>query len=328
VEHRPFGTTGLLVPAIGVGCSRLGGAFSDVSSAAQIRLLRAAIDEGVDLFDTSDYYSQGRSEVIVGRAVKGRRDAVIIATKGGFVVAGGSRLLSRVKPLVRPVVHALGVKRRPSGGGAGGPLPQDFSAGHLRGAVDASLRRLATDHIDIYQLHSPPRSVVEGGEFVDVLDQLKAEGKILHYGIAVEHPDDAIGFEHHDGIESLQLPFSAIQQRARGAVLPAAASRGIGVIARSCFAAGLLVGSLPEAELRERTPDCDSILAFRAVAARLGRPPKELAVQLNLGVGEIATTLLGMSRPEHLTEGLRLASAPRLTHHELEELRDPGSSAT
>ena len=146
-------------------------------------------------------------------------------------------------------------------------------------------------------MHSPPRTVVEAGDYIAVLEGLKQQGKIRHFGVAADSAADVEGFQAHPGITSLEVPFSIIEQDAAFGLLPKAADRGVGVISRSCFAAGLLVGDLPEDRLRELTPDWEAILAFRGTASQLGRPPKELALQFNLGIEAIAVTLVGMQTP-------------------------------
>jgi aryl-alcohol dehydrogenase-like predicted oxidoreductase len=322
VRYRPFGGTDLVVSDVGVGCSRLGGTFSTGSSPREeSALLGAAVDAGINFFDTSDLYSHGQSEIIVGKALRSRRAEVVIATKGGYVRPGQARALGRLKPYVRPVVRALRLKR-PGGGSSGGgaPIAQDFSPRHLADALEASLRRLGTDHVDIYQLHSPSKEVVDTGDFVPVLDGLKAQGKIRHYGIAADAAADIESFDRHPSITSLQVPFSVIDQRASDVVFPAAAAAGAGVISRSCFAAGLLVGSLPDDVLRQRTPDWKAILAFRAKAAELGRPLRELALKFNLGSDAVAVTIVGMHTPAHLAQIVRDAEAPPLTSDEMASL--------
>ena len=318
----PFGTSGLVVSAVGVGCSRLGGVFSkDTSRADEIAMVRRAIDAGITVFDTSDMYSHGQSEEVLGKAVKGRRDEVVLATKGGYVWPATSRLLASVKPLARPVVRYLRLRRR--GGRSPGPpplVPQDFRPEHLVVALESSLRRLGTDHVDIFQLHSPPASVVAAGDFVDALDGLKAAGKVRAYGLAADSVDDVLDFHRHSGVTSLQVPFSAIEQAARSTLLPVATATGAGVISRSCFAAGLLVGDRPEAELREATPNWSAIIEFRRIAAFLGRPRKELALQFNIGTEGIAVTVVGMRSQAQLDEILRLVSRPPLTLDERTEL--------
>jgi aryl-alcohol dehydrogenase-like predicted oxidoreductase len=318
LRRRPFGEDGPEVSVVGVGCSRLGGVFSTSgSSREEADLVRAAVDAGINFFDTSDLYSQGQSEVLLGKALGSRRSHVVVATKGGYVASGQRRLLARAKPLIRPVVQALRIKRPGAASGAsGGPIPQDFSPSHLVSCVEASLRRLGTDYIDIYQLHSPPADVVDAGEFIPALDQLQADGKILRYGIAADHADDVVSFDRHASIASLQLPFSVVDQSASHVVLPKAAEAGVGVIGRSCFAAGLLLSALPEAELRQRTPDWPAIVSFRSRAAVFGRSQRELALQFNLGTEAIAVTIIGMSTVAHLQQVLRDAAAAPLTSDE------------
>jgi aryl-alcohol dehydrogenase-like predicted oxidoreductase len=321
VRQHPFGTTGLTVPLVGIGCSRLGGVFyKDTTRQDEINMVRQAIDAGVTLFDTADMYSKGQSEIVVGKGIEGRRADVVIATKVGYVWPADARLLARAKPLLRPVVRRLGLRRRARRGSGPPPaVPQDFSPGHIAAAVEASLRRLGTDYIDIYQLHSPPPSVVAEGDFVEVLDRLQAQGKIRHYGLAGDSAADLAEFDRHAGVVSLQVPFSVIEQDAM-ALVPKAGAAGAGLISRSCFAAGLLVGDRSETELRAMTPDWQAILAFRDTAARLGRPRKELALQFNLAVAAFATTLVGVRSPAQLRELLQLASAPPLTTDERAEL--------
>jgi len=280
-------------------------------------MLHEAIDGGINFFDTSDLYSHGQSEILVGKAIKGRRADVVVATKGGYVVPAQSRLVGRIKPLVRPLIQATGLRRPPSSSGAPrGAAAQDFSPDYVVAAVEGSLRRLGTDYIDIYQLHSPPRSVVAAGDFVPSLQRLKDQGKIRHFGVAVDAATDAEPFTAHPGLTAIELPFSVIDQRAAGGLLAEAVARGVGVISRSCFAAGLLVGDQTADELREATPDWQAVSAFRVTASEIGRSGKELALQFNLGTAGIAVTLVGMRTPAQLTEILRCAGAPALSEAE------------
>jgi aryl-alcohol dehydrogenase-like predicted oxidoreductase len=322
VRYRAFGSTGLTVSEIGVGCSRIGGVFSAGSSrSGELRLLSEAIDRGITFFDTADLYSQGQSEMLLGKAIRRRRGDVIVATKAGYVVPAGSRALSRIKPLVRPVVRVLKVKKPGSAPGPSAAMPQDFSPDHLRVALEASLRRLGTDYVDVFQLHSPPEAVVRAGDFVPALERLRDEGKIRHFGVAVDEVAHLDGVTRHPAIGTIQLPYSAIDRAAAEHAFPAASTLGAGVISRSCYAAGLLVGDLPEAELRERTPDWPAIMRFREVAARLGRPRRELALQFNLSEPAIAVTIIGMRTTDHLDETLRSWSAPPLSAGERAQLK-------
>lgn len=321
MRQKAFGNTGLLVSELGIGCSRLGGIGG--SRAEEMNLLHQALDAGINFFDTSDLYAQGESERRLGQAFRKRREQVVLATKVGYCPPGQRRLLSRIKPLVRPLAQALGIRRSPAAAGrggaflTGGALAQNFSADYIVSAAEASLRRLGTDYIDIYQLHGPSRAVVDAGEYVEVLQRLQAQGKIRHFGIGAETVEDVLGFARHPGIGALQVPFNLLYPEALDALFPAAAQRGVGVIARSCFAAGLLSDALSEDELRERAPqEWQRILALRALAKEQGRSLLELSLQFSLQAAPTGVTILGMRTSAHLTENLRFFQAPRLTEAE------------
>ncbi len=199
----------------GLGCARIGGIFKR-DPAEFVTLLSAAFDAGLNFFDTADIYSQGESETLLGRAFRGRRrDQVVIASKAGYVLPSRRRLIARVKPLVRPVIKLLGLKRRHVTPAVGGSLAQDFSSSHLRNAVEGSLRRLRTDRLDLFQLHSPPAGIVEAGSWLEVLEALKAEGKIRHYGVSCDSVDAAQAALGHAGVASLQVAINLLGARRR-----------------------------------------------------------------------------------------------------------------
>jgi aryl-alcohol dehydrogenase-like predicted oxidoreductase len=161
----------------------------DGGRATSLRTLEAACDGGINFYDTADIYSQGESEILVGKAFRKKRDKVFIATKGGYCLPGRTRLIQLIKPFAKPIVRAIGLRRRAVPPALSGTISQDFSPGHLRKAVEASLRRLQSDHIDLYQIHSPPREELRATRLQDALGllaRLKAEGKIREYGIALD----------------------------------------------------------------------------------------------------------------------------------------------
>src|ERR1044071_1609068 len=155
MDRRRFGNTDLLVSAIGLGCARIGGIFQG-EQAGYMNLLSAALDAGINFFDTADMYSQGESEILLGKAFRARRDDVIIATKAGYALPAQRKVIARIKPIVRPIIRMLGIKREKMPARVMGAPTQDFSAPYLRRALEGSLRRLGTDHVDLFQLHSPP----------------------------------------------------------------------------------------------------------------------------------------------------------------------------
>ena len=112
MKFNQFGTTGMTVSEIGFGGSRIGGFFADKHSSQEaLNVLRRSLDSGITFYDTADMYSQGESESLIGRAFRGRREQVILATKGGYCLPARRNLMKRIKPLVRPIVKALGLKR-------------------------------------------------------------------------------------------------------------------------------------------------------------------------------------------------------------------------
>lgn len=285
-------------------------------------MLQEAVDVGINFFDTADVYSQGQSEVIVGRALRRRRSEVVIATKGGYLVPSRRRLAARIKPLVRPVIRRLPINHASTGGPSGGPMAQDFSPQHLRRAVEASLRRLRTDYVDVYQLHSPPRSLVDSLDYVAVLDELRAEGKILHYGLAADEPDDVTDYDRQPGIASLQVPFNLVHRDAARVLFPKAAAHGTAIIARSCYAAGLFEDNVTEATLRALTPDWREFVRLRDTSRMLGRPLLETALQFCLASAPITVTILGTRTPAHLRQNLRFHAAAPLREDEMGALFD------
>lgn len=324
MRYRSFGKTGLQVSEIGFGCSRLGGVFSQSRGGNEnLSVLCQAFEAGITFYDTADMYSQGEAETLLGQAFRGHRDKVIIASKGGYCLPSQRKLIAKIKPLVRPFVKALGLKRESLPSSVSGTLSQDFSPQYLVQAVEGSLRRLKTDYLDLYQLHSPPASFLQSAAFteaLETLETLKRQGKIRFYGVAADTPEDAELCLSHEEIASVQMPFGLLDLEALGAVLSRAEECGVGVIARGCFGGGLLKESLTEAELQETTPKWQRILAYRRSAEQQGRSLLEMALQFALRAPAISVTLLGMRTEAHLAGNLRYYSASPLTDVEYQKL--------
>ncbi|WP_323793099.1 aldo/keto reductase [Nocardioides sp.] len=218
MDYRPLGGSGLMVSAVGIGCN----AFSkrvDLSGVNDI--LDAAQDVGVTLLDTADTYGDppGGSEELVGEALKGRRDEFVVATKFGMDVGGANG-----------VDHGVRGSRR-----------------YVRRAVEASLRRLQTDHIDLYQLHTPdPVTPVE--ETLSVLTDLVREGKIGYLGcsnFAGWQVADAEWTSRSAGLErfvSVQNRFSLLDRSIESEVAPACEEYGLGILPFFPLEYGLLTG--------------------------------------------------------------------------------------
>lgn len=322
MRFKRFGNTALQVSEIGLGGARLGGILAQNASGGEAHraLLRKALDEGITFFDTADLYAQGESETLIGQAFHGQRDRVVIASKGGYCLPAQRKLLARIKPIVRPLARTLGIKREKLPTSVAGTLTQDFSPDYLCRAAEASLRRLRTDYLDLYHLHSPPRAVILSGEFVETLEKLKSQGKIRYYGVAVDTVEDAICCLNFPEVSSVMVPFGLLDQEALDGFFAQAADRNLAVIARACFGGGLLNVDLPQQQLKDKTCKWQEILFFRQLAEKQGRCVQELALQFSRSVRPICIHLLGMSTQAHLRTNLDYLAAPPLSDAEIKAL--------
>lgn len=326
MKFNEFGKTGMIVSEIGFGGSRIGGVFADKNHGKEaLNVLRNALDAGVTFYDTADMYAQGESESLIGAAFAGRRDQVIIATKGGYCLPARRNMMKRIKPLVRPIVQALGLKRAKLPAGFSGALSQDFSPSYLTKALEFSLRRLKTDYVDLYQLHSPDATFMQSsafGEALRTLEQLKTQGKLRFYGVATEVPQDAPFCLAAPGISSVQLGFGLLDLDALDqGTLAAADARGLAVIARGCFGGGLLKEGLDERQLKLATPKWQRILALRLLSKAMGRSLLDTAFQFCRATPAVSVTLLGMRIDNHLRDNLHFVQAPPLNTEEYIALR-------
>ncbi len=311
MQRRPFGKTNLVVSDIGLGCARIGGIFQG-DQGGYVSLLSAALDAGINFFDTSDMYSQGESEALIGRAFRGRRDKVVIASKAGYALPAQRKIIARIKPIVRPIIRALGLKRENLPSAVRGAPTQDFSPQYLRRAIEGSLRRLVTDHLDLFQLHSPPAEVVRRGDWAHVLDTLKREGKIRWYGVSCDTAEAALAALRVPGVSSLQIPMSLLEHRIADEVLPRARENGVAVIARECLANGLLAknasaidlktycSSPEEIDLRQR-----QLAAYREVADDSGCTLTQLGLEFVMRTEGVSVSLVGARNMAQLSQTLK-----------------------
>jgi aryl-alcohol dehydrogenase-like predicted oxidoreductase len=241
VTERQLGRFGPTVSAIGLGCMPLSGTYGASSDADGIATIRRAIDLGVTLIDTADVYGNGHNERLVGRAIRDRRDGVVLATKFGNVrAADGSR---------------LGIDGRPE---------------YVRTACEASLRRLGVDVIDLYQLHRiDPKTPIE--ETVGAMADLVGEGKIRYLGLSEACPPDLRRAADVHPIASLQSEYSILERNVEPGILPVCEELGIGFLAFAPLMRGLLGGDLTP----ERVLDADDSRSSAERYPRVG--PRHLA---------------------------------------------------
>jgi aryl-alcohol dehydrogenase-like predicted oxidoreductase len=213
MHRRSFGNTGVRVSEVGLGCWQIGGGqWGDVSDEQALATLAAAVDAGVDFFDTADVYGVGRSETLVGRFLKQTRAKIFVATK---------------------------LCRFPEPGGNANHSLETF-----RLHTEASLKRLGVEALDLTQLHCiPPDVLMTGGPF-DWLRTLKKEGKIRHFGASVESMDEALYCVAQEGCASLQIIFNIFRQKPIDTLFYAAREKGVAIIVRLPLASGLLSGKM------------------------------------------------------------------------------------
>ena len=216
MRYRTIERAGLTVSTVGFGAWAIGGSWGTVSDDESMAALHAAVDTGVTFIDTADVYGDGRSERLVARLRGERPDAdLVVATKAG----------RRLDPHV-----------------AGG-----YNAGNLTAFVDRSLANLATERIDLLQLHGPPTDVYYRPEVFAALDDLVAAGKLRSYGVSVERVEEAEKAILYPGVASVQIIFNIFRTRPADRFLADAAAKGVGVIARVPLASGLLSGRMTAA---------------------------------------------------------------------------------
>ncbi|HXV49385.1 MAG TPA: aldo/keto reductase, partial [Candidatus Binatia bacterium] len=173
-----------------------------------------ALELGVNFIDTSDAYGAGYSETLLGNALKGKRDKVILATKGGNVMTGPNR------------------------------GKRIFEPDYISRVMNESLDRLQTDYIDLYQLHNPSVEVIEKGEVWDVLERAKQAGKIRHYGVSINTMEEGVAAVKDGRSETIQVEYNLLAQESSEKIFPLALNANVGVIARIPLRRGILTGKL------------------------------------------------------------------------------------
>jgi aryl-alcohol dehydrogenase-like predicted oxidoreductase len=285
VEQRLIGS--LSVSLVGIGCNNFGGR---IDAAATQAVVDAALDAGINFFDTADTYGGSLSEQLLGKSLGGRRDDVVIATKYGM--------------------------------GDGTKLPAGASAASVATAVEGSLRRLGTDHIDLYQLHAPDDATpIE--ETLEAMDRLVRDGKVLEIGCSnFDGPrlDDAASAAEKHGtarFASVQNELSLLRRRGEADLLASAKRHDLAILPYFPLASGVLtgkyrrgeappagtrIGGMP-AEGRERALSdrrFDVVEALEAFATERGHTLLELAISWLASLPQIASVIAGATKPEQV----------------------------
>lgn len=214
MEYRKLGNTDLTVSALSFGTWAIGGSWGSTSDEEALKALEKAMDEGVNFFDTADVYGNGHSEKLLAQATKGKEDRIHIATK--FCRAGD--------------IHDLNT----------------YSEESVRSYCEQSLKRLNREAIDLYQIHCPPIEILRDGTVFTVLDKLKQEGKVRHYGVSVETVEEGLLCLQQPGVSALQVIYNIFRQKPAEKLFPEAHQKGVGILIRLPLASGLLTGKFSE----------------------------------------------------------------------------------
>jgi aryl-alcohol dehydrogenase-like predicted oxidoreductase len=220
MQYRTLGRTGWKVSEISFGAWAIGGTWGAVDDQESLAALHAALDGGVNFFDTADVYGDGHSERLLAKLKKERTEKFYIATKAG----------RRLNPHVA----------------------EGYNRPNLTAFVERSLKNLETEAIDLLQLHSAPTSVYYLPETFAVLDELVKAGKIRHYGVSVEKVEEALKAIEFPGVQTVQIIFNIFRQRPSELLFPEAKRRQVGILARVPLASGMLSGKFTHGSTFEK----------------------------------------------------------------------------
>jgi aryl-alcohol dehydrogenase-like predicted oxidoreductase len=310
MQMRILGRTGYEVSEIGLGCWQLGGDFGPVGDSEAEAILKKARSLDVNFWDTADVYGGGQSESRIGdfRDKKG----VVVATK-----VGRSDTL----------------------------FPNRYTRKNVKDSLTGSLQRLGVETLDLAQLHTIPTAVMEDGEIFNVMDDLRDEGLMRHYGASVESVEEGLICLRHKGVTTLQIIYNLFRQDAATELLPKAEKQNVGIIVRLPLASGLLTGKYTKdtrfTAQDHRTYNREgkaffvgetfSGLPFEtgvALADELkkmapkGMPLAQFALRWLLDQPAVSTIIAGVTKPQQLDDNVAASNRDPLDPGLVEELRD------
>jgi aryl-alcohol dehydrogenase-like predicted oxidoreductase len=313
---RTLGSTGIKVSEIGFGAWAVGGPASlgqfqigwgdKVDDTESIRAIETAFECGVNFFDTADVYGAGHSEELLGKIFAGRRAQVVIASKGGNMTSSD------------------------------GEWQKDFSGEFLSARVEDSLRRLKTDYIDLYQLHTPrgEEQIKQSLGNAETLDRLVEQGKIRAYGISIGPVEDGLTQIETGYGASIQLVYNILEREPEEQLLPKAKAAGVGIIPRVPLAYGFLTGKynadtvFDEKDHRSHSvpqeQKCDWVAKadrLKPIAAELDIPMAQLALQYILANDAVSVVIPGARNERQARQNAAAGAAKALSAKIVEKIR-------
>jgi aryl-alcohol dehydrogenase-like predicted oxidoreductase len=312
MDYRELGRTGWRFSTISFGAWAIGGTWGAVNDEDSMAALHRALDGGVNFFDTADVYGDGRSERLLARLKRERREQFYVATKAG----------RRLSPHVA----------------------DGYTKQSLTEFVERSLDNLETDAIDLLQLHCPPTEVYYRPEVFRWLDDLVREGKVRYYGVSVEKVEEGLKAIEYPGVQSVQIVFNMVRQRPAELFFAEAHRRRVGILARLPLSSGLLTGKFRadtafeqddhrafnrKGEAFDRGETFSGIefsLGLKVVEALRPLTPSnsalaQMALRWILMFPEVTCAIPGAKRPDQVEENVKAADLPPLAEDTMRKIR-------
>ncbi len=284
MQYAQLGTSDLFVSRIGFGCMSL-------HDDKNISLIENAIEEGINFFDTSDLYDKGLNESLVGKAIKNKREKIILSTKVGNIW-------------------------RPDGSG----WDWKPSKKYILKAVDESLSRLSTNYIDLYLLHG---GTIEDpiDEIIEAFEKLKTSGKIRYYGLSSIRPNVVREYVKRSNITSLMTQYSFLDRRPEESIFPLVEANKIGVLARGSVAQGLLIDKPAKPYLDYSKHEVVKIQQ-KILSQNSDKTPIAKALNFVLQNTAVTSAVAGIRTKYQLKDLISIFNNPAFTVEDLQELTD------